>query len=88
MPHPDIEFAVNRSGGRETIYDTFDAAAGMAIAIAASSGGTVNIDVLIYSEKGAEAWGGYGAKEAYRLDPDASVFERITVAADIVGTVP
>jgi len=85
--HRDVEFSVDDAGGKERIFNTFDEAAGFAIAIAASKGETVNIDVLIHSRAGAEWWGGDHAAEEYESDPDASVSERIEIRAESVGRV-
>jgi len=85
--HKDIEFAVNDGSGQERIFKNFDAAAGFAVALAASDGRKHHIDVLIYSVSGARAWGGDDAVEEYRSDPDANVSDRITVSADHVGRV-
>lgn len=85
--HKDVEFAVDQPDGRERIFKNFDAAAGYAVALAASDGRPRHIDVLIYSVAGARAWGGDYAVEEYRADPDASVSDRITVKADHVGRV-
>ncbi len=86
--HPDVEFAVNDAAGDERIFGTFADAASFAVAIAASSGRSVNLDVLIWSEEGADAYGGSDDVEQYLDDPDASVFERLVVTVDAVGRVP
>jgi hypothetical protein len=82
----DVEFAVDDASGNQRIFDTFDAAAGFAVSLAAS-GRTVALDVLIWSEAAARAWGGDDAVESYREDPDASVFERIEITANPVGRI-
>jgi hypothetical protein len=85
--HKDVEFHVDR---RDDTFITrrFDEAAGMAIAIAASTGTTVNIDVVVWSRAGARAYQGDSGVEIYDEDPEASVFERIEVKADSLGRVP
>lgn len=85
--HKDVEFSVDDAGGKERIFKTFDEAAGFAVAIAGSTGKTVNLDVLIYSKAGARAWGGDDAVEEYESDPDASVSERIEITAQSVGRI-
>lgn len=47
----------------------------------------VNLDVLIYSEAGANWWGGSDEVESYLEDPDASVTARIEVSADFLGRI-
>jgi hypothetical protein len=86
--HKDVEFAVDDASGNERIFSTYGEAAAFAIAVAASRGKTVNLDVLVYSEAGAHAWGGEDAVEQYLDDPEASVFDRIIIAADSVGRIP
>jgi len=85
--HPDVEFAVDDASGRERIFKTFDEAAGFAVSLAAS-GRESAIDVLIWSEEGAEAYGGDDAVEQYLEDPDASVFERLEIKVNNAGSVP
>lgn len=88
--HKDVEFAVERAGTmREQIYKTFDeaAATAIAIAIAASTGEAVYLDVLIYSRAGAKWWGGNEAVEMYEGDPEASVSQRVVVRAEDQGRI-
>ncbi len=82
-----VEFAVDDAGGRERVFKTFGEAAGFAVSIAASNGQTVNLDVLVFSPQGARAYGGDDAVDQYNEDPEASVFERIEIRADVVGRV-
>jgi hypothetical protein len=84
----DLEFAVDDVGGRERIFKSFDEAAAFAVSIAASTGRTVNLDVLTWSRAAARKWQGDSGAEAYDEDPEASVFERIEIRADSVGRVP
>lgn len=86
--HKDVEYAVSDASGRERIFRTFDEAAGFAVSLALSDGRPHYIDVLIYSEKGAEWYGGSEATDEYREDPEASVFERIEVRTTSLGRVP
>ena len=85
--HKQIEFAVDDCGGNQRIFKQFDKAAGFAISVAASGKENVCIDVLIYSESGARAWGGDEAVVIYRDDPDASVHERIEISVNCAGKV-
>jgi len=84
--HPDLEFSVDDASGEERIFKTFDEAASFALTIACSRG-EANLDVLIYSEEGAAAYGCDDAVEAYREDPDASVSERFEIKVNNVGRV-
>jgi hypothetical protein len=84
--HPDVEYAVNDASGKERIFKTFDEAAGFAVGIALSRGET-DLDVLIWSEEGAEWYGGDDAVEQYNEDPEASVFERFEISVNAVGRV-
>ncbi len=84
--HKDVEISINDASGRERIFHSFDEAAGFALALAVS-GRTVELDVLVYSEAGARAWGGDDAVEEYREDPEASVFERVRIKAESLGRI-
>ena len=84
--HPDVEYAVNDASGKERIFKTFDEAAGFAVGIALSRGET-DLDVLIWSEEGAEWYGGDDAVEQYNEDPEASVFERFEISVNAAGRV-
>jgi hypothetical protein len=83
----NLEFAVEDHSGRKRIFKTFDVACGFAVSLAASDGRAHNVDVLIYSEAAARAWGGGEGLEQYREDPDASVSDRIEITANHVGRV-
>ena len=84
--HDDVEYAVYDGSGKEHTFDTFDEAAGFALSMAVSRGET-NLDVLIWSEEGAEWYGGDDAVEQYNEDPEASVFERFEITVNNVGRV-
>jgi hypothetical protein len=86
--HDDVEFAVEDAGGKERTFKTFDEAAGLAVSVGASDGRPVNLDVLIWSEEGAEWYGGDDAVDEYNEDPEASVFERFEITVNPVGRVP
>ena len=85
--HKDLEFMVEDSRGKTWYYKTFDEAAGMAVAIAASTGTTTTIDVLTYSRAAAKAYAGDYGVEVYDEDPDASSHDRIEVNADALGRI-
>ena len=86
--HKDVEFAVDDPGGRQRTFKTFDEAATVALADAATTGSRVNLDVIVWSRAGANWWGGGDAEDAYDEDPDASVFERFEVHVNRLGRVP
>jgi hypothetical protein len=83
--HPDVEYVVG-AGGRERAYSTFDEALAAVFSVALSEGPT-NLDVLVYSEEGAEAFGGDSAVDEYREDPEASVFRRFEIEVRDAGRV-
>jgi hypothetical protein len=84
--HPDVEYVVE-AAGTERGYASFDEALSYAFSVALSAGRT-NIDVLVYSEEGARAFGGDDAVEEYRDDPEASVFRRFELRVNDAGRVP
>jgi hypothetical protein len=87
--HKDVEYHVGGEGINSSpvkIFKSFDEAAGMALAQAASRGETI-LDVVIWSRAGAKFYGGDYAVEQYDEDPEASVFERIEIRANAVGRV-
>jgi len=83
----DIEYSVDDASGSERIFASFDKACGFAVSLAASNGKSTNVDVLVYSKAGAKKIMGDEGVERYEEDPDASVFERITIKAESVGRV-
>lgn len=95
--HPDVEFEVYDASARfPSVFKTFGEAAAFALAEAASEGVVINVDVLVYSEAGAEHWGGPGARGAYKhYRPPGwprdvpNVFARIEVSGNITqGRLP
>jgi hypothetical protein len=84
--HKDVEYAVEDCSGQCRYFDTFDAAAGFAVAVGCS-GRDVYIDVLVSSESGARFLQGDDGVDEYREDPDASVFERIEIKVNPTGRV-
>lgn len=89
--HNDVEFSVHKPDDKdkdkEKIYKYTDHAIDACFSLAASTGTSI-LDVLVYSEKGAEQWGGDDAVERYKEDPDASVFERYEISINCIGRVP
>ena len=84
--HPEVEYVVEAEHA-ERAYGTFDEALIYAFSVAMSAG-QARIDVLVYGEEGAAAFGGRDAVEEYRADPDASVFRRFEIEARDLGRVP
>lgn len=89
MPHCDLEFHVQRRGSDDTeIFPTWDEATRHL------DGAHGTIDVCVWSEAGARAYGGDDAAEIYAEDPDASVHERWVTSKkdprqfDCLGRVP
>jgi hypothetical protein len=85
--HKGVDFAVDDASGKQRIFNTFDEACGFAVSLSASTGKKWHVDVLIYSAAGARWWGGDDAVEDYEDDPDASVSDRIVIAADAQGRI-
>ena len=80
--HDDLEYAVG------AVY-TRDAALAIVLAIetALAGDGVAVLDVLVWSEAGARAYGGDAAAAVYAEDPDASVHDRIVISAISQGRV-
>ena len=76
--HDDVEFAVDDCSGKERIFKDGAEAQAFAMSVAMSRG-EATLDVLVWSVEGARAYGGSDAVDAYREDPEASVFERYEV---------
>lgn len=85
--HPDVEYSVEDESGKERIYRTMSAAQQAAMEVAMTIGGAT-LDVLIWSDKGAEWYGGPDAVERYDEDPEASVFERYEIKVNFEGMIP
>jgi hypothetical protein len=85
--HKDVEYAVDDASGEERIFKSVDAASAFAISVAIATGYST-IDVLVYSEDGAAWYGGDDAFDRYNDDPEASVFERLEIRVNVVGSVP
>lgn len=89
-PIPGLQYAVKDCSGRERVFDMPDEAAGLAVAVAMSGKSDVSIDVLAWTREAAVAYRGgdiYEGGEEYDDDPEASVFERITIKAESIGHV-
>lgn len=86
--HDDVDFTVKGAGqaGGDIYYKTFDEAAARATVEALSTGEST-IDILVWSRRGARWLGGDDAAEEYDEDPEASVFERIELKANVVGRI-
>jgi hypothetical protein len=83
--HPDIEFVVG-AGGAERSFETFTDALEFAFSVGVGEP-EVTLDVLAYSEEGAEWYGGDEAVSAYREDPEASVLQRYQIRIANLGRV-
>ena len=70
----------------DRVFTDWNTAAGFALSLAAA-GKDVALDVVIYTESDALAFGGDDALERYRQDSEASVFERLEIRAHSVGSV-
>jgi hypothetical protein len=84
--HSDVEYVVEAEGAQRA-HSSFEDALTYAFSTALTAG-QVHVDVLVYSEDGAEAFGGDTAVEEYREDPDASVFRRFQIEVRDLGRVP
>jgi hypothetical protein len=85
--HKDVIFWVQDLHGNDWHYDTFDEAAGQAVAVAVARGEGVTLDVQVSSRSGARWFGGDDAVEVYDEDPEASVHEHIIVKAKALGRI-
>jgi hypothetical protein len=83
--HPDVEYVVEADGAQRA-HASFEDALSYAFSTALTAG-QVHVDVLVYSEEGAEAFGGDEAVEEFRHDPDASVFRRFQIDVRDLGRV-
>lgn len=88
--HSDVEYHVSPldNVSNSTTFITCDSSGAQQDAIArAMQGQAMVLDVCIFSEDGANYYGGDDGLELYREDPDASVFERFEVTCNFVGKV-
>lgn len=81
----DVEFIVSAAGVEQT-FRMFDKALAYAFSVGLH-GSEVTLDVLVYSEDGAQWYGGDDAAERYADDPDASVFQRFKLRVADLGQV-
>ena len=86
--HRDVEFVVHspRNIGSPTTFTTFRDALEKAVYMSYGIG-PMFVDVLIYSEAGAQWFAGDDGVAVYHEDPDASVFERIEIKANSLGRI-
>ncbi len=77
-----VEYHIN---GR--IFEDWETAAIYSMTLAIG-GSPIQIDIVIYHEQAALKFGGTYAAERYLEDPDASVFERLTLTINNEGRVP
>ncbi len=85
MAHKDVEYHVSPAGSTETkIFRSWGAACNHAVTLSLARG-PVYVDIVVYSRAGAKS---VGLVDAWEIDPDASVLERIEVNARSWGTVP
>lgn len=82
----DLEYHVEDHKGVHIFENIGDA--GRVAFMRALSYGEADVDVVVWSEEGAAAFGGDDAVEEYLEDPEASVFARIQVRLDHQGKVP
>lgn len=85
--HKDVEYHVDRPDG-STVHTNDPAEAALTALSVAMSRGEAVLDVVVWSESGARAYGGDDAVEQYREDPEASVFDRFEIKVNNVGRVP
>ena len=87
--HPDVEFAVDGARGALVgrTFDTFDQAAGYALALAGSGVLDVTLDTLVFSREGAVWFAGDEGGEEYDEDEEASVFNRLEITVNNVGRI-
>jgi hypothetical protein len=83
--HSDVEFVVD-ADGTERSFESFSEALTFAFSVAPGES-EVNLDVLVYSEEGAEWFGGDDAVARYQEDPDASIFQRFQLRVSDLGRI-
>ena len=72
-------------GGQTKIFANFDKAAAFAVHRAISHGEDVHMDIVLWNRRGAKKW---GMEDAYDLDPEASIHERLVVNVQSQGLIP
>ena len=86
--HPDLEYHIELCNNAIKVTEDASEAFSLAVACAASDGKPHTVDVVCYSEKAAQEYGGDDAVEQYLEDPEASVFDRIVIRAESQGRIP
>jgi len=86
-PGKDYEFAVDDASGREHVFKDLNEASAFAIQVALATG-KADLDMLAYSEDGAEFLLGEEGIESYLEDPEASVLRRYEIKVNDMGRVP
>ncbi len=69
-------------------FKDWEEASRAAFVLAAKTHGPVNLDVVVFDEEAARAYGGDEAVKQYHEDPEASVFERFEIRVNNIGRVP
>lgn len=81
----NVDFLVDeRTSGRQRSFDSFDEAAAFAVQEALHKE-KAYVDICVYDAASARV---VGLEEAYKLDPDASVHERVEITANVKGSIP
>lgn len=87
--HSDLEFHLHDDNGDSFgTYRTFEDGLAAASRLSAGLDHPVTLDVLIWSEDGARAWGSEEGVEQFLDDPEASVFDRLEVSVRSLGKIP
>jgi hypothetical protein len=89
--HKDVEFHIDRwhrEHGSTIVAHSYTDACQLAVTECIAHGVTVKLDVVVWSEAGAKAYGGDDAASQYRNNPHDSVFERFEVKVNNVGRIP
>jgi hypothetical protein len=82
----DLEFHVDVAGNTQ-IFSAFAKAIETATIRSIATGESVNVDVVVWSEKAAYAFAGSAGVESFMEDPGASVFQRIEIRANDLGRI-
>jgi hypothetical protein len=79
--HKDVDFEVSAGEKTQHTKDWSEAVL-LAVAFSASRGGEeAVVDVVVHSKAGAKHWLGDDGVEQYEEDPEASVFQRVSIRA-------
>ena len=85
--HKDLEFHVDDAGGVPRVFKDWGEAVAFAVALSVSNGRSINVDVIAWSRAAARHWMGDHGVEMYDEDPEASVFQRVSIRAEDRGRV-